>query len=98
MSHIVGTIQRLSTAMPIGPQTGPATSGSTWSVTFAPTPAPTGTKFVMLHFRFARLPGADRLEVDLGYGIGAYGTDVFVSANGTDFWTRPIAVHKFPNG
>jgi von Willebrand factor type A domain/Trypsin-like peptidase domain len=54
-------------------------------------PAPTGTKLVMLHFTGASLPASNRLEVDLGYGGGEM--DIFTSADGSDFWTRPINVY-----
>ena len=45
----------------------------------------------MLHFTGASFPATNRLEVDLGYGGGEM--DVFTSADGTDFWTRPINVY-----
>jgi hypothetical protein len=47
----------------------------------------------MLHFQNVNLPGANRLEVDLGYD-----TDVFTSADGGSFWTRPINVRAFASG
>ena len=56
-------------------------------------PAPAGTKFLILHFTNIDLPASNRLEVDLGYE-----TDVFTSADGTDFWTRPVNVYAFPGG
>ena len=43
---------------------------------------------MILHFTGASLPAANRLEVDLGYD-----TDVFTSADGNDFWTRPINIY-----
>jgi hypothetical protein len=45
----------------------------------------------MLHFTGASFPANNRLEVDLGYSGGEM--DVFTSADGTDFWTRPINVY-----
>jgi Trypsin-like peptidase domain/von Willebrand factor type A domain len=93
MSHVVGTVQTLGTALIVGPDTGAAPSApNTWSVTLNHTPAPTGTKFVILHFRNVSLPANNRLEVDLGYG-----TDVFTSANGAEFWTRPVNIHALPS-
>lgn len=94
MSHITGIVQVLGSPVTIGPATGtPPTSGSTWAHDFVHTPAPGGTKFVMLHFQNVDLPGANRLEVDLGYD-----TDIFTSTDGGSFWTRPINVHAFGSG
>jgi len=93
MSHVVGTVQTLGTPLTVGPDTGAAPSApNTWSVTFNHTPAPSGTKFVILHFRNVSLPSGNRLEVDLGYG-----TDVFTSASGAEFWTRPVNIHSLPS-
>ena len=94
MSHITGTVQTLGAPLTIGPGSGsPPTSPNTWAIDFAHTPAPGGTKLLMLHFQNVNLPGANRLEVDLGYD-----TDVFTSADGGDFWTRPINIHAFGSG
>ena len=94
MSHITGTIQVLGSPLIIGPDSGlPPTSPNTWAVDFAHAPAPGGTKLLILHFANVSLPGANRLEVDLGYD-----TDVFTSADGGDFWTRPINVRAFASG
>src|SRR5579872_6227858 len=94
MSHNVGTVQTVSPAVTIGPDTGAApSSANTWSVNFASTPAPTGTKFLILHFTGVSLPASNRLEVDLGYD-----TDVFTSADGSDFWTRPVNVYALTGG
>jgi Trypsin-like peptidase domain/von Willebrand factor type A domain len=91
MSHIVGTIQNLSTAIVIGPDSGPpSTSPDIWNHSLVHNPAPGGTKFLILHFQNVNLPGNNRLEVELGYD-----TDVFTSADGTDFWTRPINIYNF---
>jgi V8-like Glu-specific endopeptidase len=54
-------------------------------VTFSPPAAATGTKFLMLHFTGAVFGAGDRIEMALGYD-----TDVFTSANGPSFWSRPI--------
>src|SRR5437867_12682534 len=91
MSHVTGTVQPVSPVLKIGPDFGPPTSPNTWTVNFAYTPAPTGTKLVMLHFTGASFPASNRLEVDLGYSGGEM--DIFTSADGTDFWTRPIDVY-----
>jgi hypothetical protein len=94
MSHITGSIQVLGAPFPLGPDTGAApTSPNTWAVDFVTAAAPGGTKFLMLHFRNVNLPGANRLEVDLGYD-----TDVFTSADGGSFWTRPIDNRAFATG
>src|SRR5688572_12736563 len=94
MSHGTGTVQTLTPAINLGPNTGaPASSGSTWALDFAPSPAPMGTKFVLLHFQNVSLPGGSRLEVDLGYD-----TDVFTAADGDQFWTRPVNVYVLAGG
>ena len=94
MSHITGTVQVLGVPQAIGPDSGaPQTSANTWAIDFPHTTAPGGTKFLMLHFQNVNLPGANRLEVDLGYD-----TDVFTSADGGAFWTRPINVRAFASG
>lgn len=98
MSHIVGTIQTVGPAIVIGPDTGaPATAPNVWEHKFQHTPAPGGTKLLLLHFSGPVLPASNRVEVDLGYG-GADSMDVFTSANGPDFWTRPINVAAFADG
>ena len=94
MSHIVGTIQTVTPVQTIGPDTGaPPDAPNTWRLAFDHTLAPTGTKLLILHFANAVLPANNRVEVDLGYG-----TDVFTSADGTDFWTRPVNVSTFADG
>src|SRR5947207_2061857 len=94
MSHIVGTVQPQAPALIIGPDSGnPATSGTTWAVSFNPPTAPGGTRFLLLHFSAASLPAGSRLEVDLGYG-----TDVFDSGDGDDFWTRPVNISALAGG
>src|SRR5688572_14948298 len=87
MSHICGTVPDVANYH-IGPDSGPPSDPpDTWLKPFVHPPAPTGTKFVILHFANVTLPGSNRLEVDLGYD-----TDVFTSADGGEFWTRPINV------
>ena len=94
MSHITGIVQALGAPVAIGPDSGaPPSSPGVWALDFAHAPAPGGTKLVMLHFRNVNLPGANRLEVDLGYD-----TDVFTAADGGTFWTRPVNVHAFAGG
>lgn len=86
MSHQVGTVQPVAPPLTIGPDSGtPATSPNTWLENLSYEPALTGTKFLILHFLNVSLPANNRLEIDLGYD-----TDVFTSADGASFWTRPI--------
>src|SRR5436305_15256293 len=91
MSHVTGTVQPVSPVLKSGPDFGPPTSPNTWTVNFAYAPAPTGTILVMLHFTGASFAASNRLEVDLGYAGGEM--DVFTSADGSDFWTRPINIY-----
>ncbi|MFF0436562.1 trypsin-like peptidase domain-containing protein [Streptomyces sp. NPDC004327] len=94
MSHITGTVQTLSPPVTVGPASGaPPTSPGTWEFDFPWVPAPSGTKLVVLHFSGVSLPANNRLEVDLGYG-----KDVFTSADGPEFWSRPVNVYAFPAG
>jgi von Willebrand factor type A domain/Trypsin-like peptidase domain len=89
MSHCVGTVQTVS-PITIGPDSvTPPSAPNTWTLTFNPPAAANGTKlFLLLHFQNAILPAANRVEVDLGYD-----TDTFTSADGTDFWTRPVNIY-----
>lgn len=82
MSHRLGSVVTLGAPVDIGPDAGPPTSPNTWIATFPVDPA---AKFVMLHFVGAALAASDRLEVDLGYD-----TDVYTTAWGPDFWSRPV--------
>ncbi len=94
MSHVTGTVQIVSPAITIGPASGSGPSApNTWTLNFASTPAPSGTKLLILHFTNASLPANNRLEVDLGYE-----TDVFTSADGSDFWTRPVNIYALAGG
>ncbi|CAN5345847.1 hypothetical protein BH11PSE14_BH11PSE14_21810 [soil metagenome] len=97
MSHITGTVQILASPVKFGPDFGPASGPpNTWAVAFPYTPAPSGgTKLLMLHFVGASLSGNNRIEVDLGYGGEK---DVFTSADGTEFWTRPINPYALVGG
>jgi hypothetical protein len=86
----------LSPALTIGPDSGlPSSSPNTWTVTFAHVPAPAGTKFLILHFQNVSLPASNRLEVALGWDSAV---DVFTSADGPDFWTRPINIYALAGG
>ncbi|HNP51917.1 MAG TPA: trypsin-like peptidase domain-containing protein [Nitrosomonas nitrosa] len=94
MSHRTGTLQTITPAIQIGPDTSDApTFGNTWVHDFTHAPAPTGTKLVILHFQNVNLPPGNRLEVDLGYD-----TDVFTSADGNQFWTRPVNIYVLAGG
>ena len=88
MSHDCGSVPVITPQFHIGPDSGDAASApNTWEKVLAYAPAPTGTRFIILHFKNVTLPANNRLEVDLGYG-----TDVFTSADGGTFWSRPINV------
>ena len=97
MSHITGSIISQAPATGVGPDHGnmgvnfPTLPPSPPNPPLQPSPG--GTKYIILHFTNVSLPASNRLEVQLGYG-----TDVFTSANGTDFWTRPINVSVLPSG
>ncbi|PFO99882.1 trypsin-like peptidase domain-containing protein [Bacillus cereus] len=94
MSHIVGTVQTLSSPIKIGPDSGsPPSAPNTWTINFSHEIAPGGTKFLMLHLNASGMKPNDRLEVDLGYD-----KDVFTSTDGAEFWTRPINIHVLPGG
>ena len=56
MSHVTGTVQRVSPVLKIGPDFRPPTGPNTWTVNFAYAPALTGTKLIMLHFTGANFP------------------------------------------
>jgi hypothetical protein len=88
MSHLCGYVQTVAPLFRIGPDTGEAaTSANKWEKSFIHAPAPGGSKFIILHFMNVSLPANNRLEVELGYD-----KDVFTSADGGSFWTRPINV------
>ncbi len=89
MSHNAGTLQSVTPNIIIGPDSGTtASTPNTWTLDFAPIPAPApgGTKFVLLHFNTTGFPPNHKLVVELGWGEN----DEFSTANGLDFWTRPI--------
>lgn len=95
MSHIVGTVRVLNTPLVIGPGSGDdPPAGNVWAKNLPHTPlAPGGTKFVIIHFTNVSLPANNSLEVELGYD-----TDVFTSADGEEFWTRPVNVSQVGGG
>jgi Trypsin-like peptidase domain/von Willebrand factor type A domain len=91
VSHVVGTVQTIAPVI-IGPDSGqPPSAPNTWSFDLTPAAPPVDkTKYVILHFTNISLPANNYVEVDLGYD-----TDQFTSADGADFWTRPIDISKF---
>lgn len=94
MSHITGTLQVLPSPFKVGPSSGEQPNPpNTWTHSFPHNPAPGGTKLLILHFQGVVLPGNSRLEVDLGYD-----TDLFTSADGAAFWTRPVNVYVLSGG
>src|ERR1041385_373109 len=50
-----------------------------------------GPRFILLHFDSVALSAGASLTVNLGYG-----TDVFTSAAGSDFWSRPVDIAVSP--
>ena len=93
MSHRIGSLVAQSPAFALGPDSGlPATSAGVWERTFSPPAHPEGTKFLMLHFTGASLGAGDRLEVVRSADADAFhAKDVFTAADGTSFWSRPVA-------
>ena len=91
MSHITGSVVPQVPAFSLGPSGGTGTTNYVFNPPASP--APGGTKLLILHFTGVSLPAGSRLEVDLGYG-----TDVFTSADGPGFWTRPVNVYALPGG
>ncbi|WP_228851461.1 VWA domain-containing protein [Aegicerativicinus sediminis] len=87
MSHNIG---RLITITPIG--IGPNHPINSINYDHPQEPGQP-SRFVILHFNNASFPANNRLEVNLGYG-----KDVFNSASGSEFWTRPINVNALPSG
>jgi len=85
MSHRLGSLLQQSPTVDVGPNIGTQVAPNVWQVVFSPPTAPNGgTKFLLLHLTTAGIPAGARVEVDLGYD-----TDVFTSASGQSFWTRP---------
>jgi hypothetical protein len=78
MTHRLGSVLPASPPVSLGPGAS--------IITFSPPPAAGGTKFLMLRFTNSSLSGDARVEVDLGYA-----TDVFTTADGSAFWSRPVA-------
>jgi len=91
MSHGTGSVVTQNPAFAINPNGGPGN----YQFTFSPPASPEqgGTKLLILHFTDVDLPAGSTLEVDLGYD-----KDVFTSAAGSDFWTRPVDVYASPGG
>lgn len=85
MSHITGTIQVLGTPLTIG--------AGTTTFNPPPSPQPGGTKLLVLHFQNLNFRAGDQLQVSLGYDV-----DTFTTADGPEFWTRPVSVYGFPTG
>jgi V8-like Glu-specific endopeptidase len=87
MSHRLGSLVPITPVREFRPGVGVLVGANTWEDTFSALAPPSGTtKFIILHFSGVSLNASDRLEVPLGNGD----TDVFTSAAGPDFWTRPI--------
>lgn len=84
MSHRLGSVIAVSPALVIDKNAGIA-MGASRKITFTSAPHATGVKFVMLHFSGADLKAGDKIEINYGYS-----TDMFTSASGPDFWSRPI--------
>src|ERR1051325_8550022 len=81
MSHYLGRI------VPDG-----RTFNQTTGLDLTPGPGPLGgPRFVLLHFTNVVLTGGAKLTVNLGYG-----TDVFTSAAGSEFWSRPVDIALSP--
>src|SRR5258706_16190514 len=87
MAHRLGSLVPISPAREFRPGTGSKLGGGIWEDTFtAANPAVGNTKFMILHFVGVALNPGDRLEVPLGNGD----IDVFTTASGPEFWTRPV--------
>ena len=86
MSHRLGSLLAQTPTVDLGPNIGTQVAPNVWQIVFSPASAPNGgTKFLILHLTTAGIPAGARVEVDLGYD-----TDVFTSASGQSFWTRPV--------
>lgn len=85
--HRLGSLVPVTPAREFRPGVGTNIGGGVWQDTFtAAAPTVGTTKFMILHFAGVTLGAGQRLEVPLGNGD----TDVFDTASGPDFWTRPI--------
>jgi V8-like Glu-specific endopeptidase len=85
--HRLGSLVPVNPAVAFRRNSGTDLGGGVWEDTFtAATPAVGTTKFMILHFAGVTLGAGQRLEVPLGNGD----TDVFTTASGPDFWTRPV--------
>jgi len=68
------------------------TFNQTTGLDLTPGPGPLGgPRFIMLHFNNVALSAGTTLTVNLGYG-----TDVFTSTAGSDFWSRPVDIAVSP--
>jgi len=87
VSHNIGRVVTIPVTR-IGPD-GPLApvSPGVWEFSFVPQPALGGgdPRFVILHLTNLTLPGASKVEVDLGYD-----KDVITSAAGSETWSRPV--------
>ncbi len=94
MSHNVGSVETLTPVVAVGPSSGTGQTGpATWEHEYPPAGVASNVKFVLLHFRNAVIPPDNVLEVQLGYG-----TDRFTTADGPEFWTRPINPYTLAGG
>jgi hypothetical protein len=85
--HRLGSLVSVAPAREFRPGIGTNIGGGVWEDTFNATAPTVGTtKFMILHFAGVTLGAGQRLEVPLGNGD----TDVFTTASGPDFWTRPV--------
>lgn len=81
--HRLGSVLAVPVPITTGPGSATPPSGiNRWDHSFAIDPL---ALFVMLHFEGSQIGPADQVVVDLGYD-----TDVYTSAWGPDFWSRPI--------
>ena len=93
MSHSIGSVVAQAPAFAVGPGSGmPPNPAGVWERTFSPPAASGGTKFLMLHFTGATLGAGDRVEVvRSGDPDPFHALDVFTSAHGPSFWSRPVS-------
>ena len=87
MAHRLGSLVPVTPARQFRSGVGTNIAANVWEDVFTAAAPPAGTtKFLILHFVGVMLNPGDSLSVPLGNGD----TDVFTSASGPDFWTRPI--------
>src|SRR5260370_7204259 len=81
--HRLGSVLAVPVPITTGPGSATPPSGiNRWDHSFAIDPL---ALFVMLHFEGSQIGPADQVVVDLGYD-----TDVYTSACGPDFCSRPL--------